>query len=109
VRAAFRELYYDIDMLLTPSRLAPAPRLTEGVGGGEGRAVAGSRGLTDIIPAGNLAGLPAISLPCGFAGALPVGISLVGRPWFENHLIGVARAFQEKTDWHKKKPPVGVA
>ena len=109
VRSAFRELYYDIDMLLTPSRLAPAPRLTEGVGGGEGRAVAGSRGLTDIIPAGNLAGLPAISLPCGFAGALPVGISLVGRPWFENHLIGVARAFQEKTDWHKKKPPVGVA
>jgi len=109
VRSAFRELYYDIDMLLTPSRLAPAPRLSEGVGGGEGRNVAGSRGLSDIIPAGNLAGLPAISLPCGFAGALPVGISLVGRPWFENHLIGVARAFQEKTDWHKKKPPVGVA
>jgi aspartyl-tRNA(Asn)/glutamyl-tRNA(Gln) amidotransferase subunit A len=109
VRAAFRELYYDIDMLLTPSRLSPAPRLADGVGGGEGRTVAGSRGLTGIIPAGNLAGLPAISLPCGFAGALPVGISLVGRPWFENHLIGVARVFQEQTDWHKKKPPVGEA
>lgn len=109
VRAAFRELYYDIDMLLTPSRLSPAPRLSEGVGSGEGRNVPGSRGLTDIIPAGNLAGLPAIALPCGFAGALPVGISLVGRPWFENHLIGVGRVFQEQTDWHKKKPPVGEA
>jgi aspartyl-tRNA(Asn)/glutamyl-tRNA(Gln) amidotransferase subunit A len=109
VRAAFRELYYDIDMLLTPSRLAPAPRLADGVGGGEGRTVAGARGLTDIIPAGNLAGLPAISLPCGFAGALPVGISLIGRPWFENHLIGVGRVFQSQTDWHKKKPPVGEA
>ncbi|HSR05673.1 MAG TPA: amidase [Bryobacteraceae bacterium] len=109
VRAAFRELYYDIDMLLTPSRLSPAPRLADGVRGGEGRTVAGSRGLSDIIPAGNLAGLPAISLPCGFAGALPVGISLVGRPWFENHLIGVGRVFQEKTDWHKRKPQVGEA
>lgn len=109
VRAAFRELYYDIDMLLTPSRLSPAPRLADGVGGAEGRTVAGSRGLSGIIPAGNLAGLPAISLPCGFAGALPVGISLVGRPWFENHLIGVGRVFQEKTDWHKRKPPVGEA
>lgn len=109
VRAAFRELYYDIDMLLTPSRMAPAPRISEGVGGGEGRSVAGGRGLGDIIPAGNLAGLPAISLPCGFAGGLPVGISLVGRPWFENHLIGVARVFQEQTDWHKRKPPVGEA
>lgn len=109
VRAAFRELYYDIDMLLTPSRLSPAPRLADGVGGAEGRTVAGSRGLSGIIPAGNLAGLPAISLPCGFAGALPVGISLVGRPWFENHLIGVGRVFQEKTDWHKRKPPVREA
>ncbi len=109
VRAAFRELYYDIDMLLTPSRLAAAPRLADGVGGGEGRTVAGSRGLSEIIPAGNLAGLPAISLPCGFAGALPVAISLVGRPWFENHLIGVGRVFQETTDWHKRKPPVGEA
>jgi aspartyl-tRNA(Asn)/glutamyl-tRNA(Gln) amidotransferase subunit A len=110
VRAAFRELFYDIDMLLTPSRLAPAPRLADGVGGPEGRSLAaGGRGLTGIIPAGNLAGLPAISLPCGFAGTLPVGISLVGRPWFENHLIGVGRVFQEKTDWHKRNPKVGEA
>jgi aspartyl-tRNA(Asn)/glutamyl-tRNA(Gln) amidotransferase subunit A len=109
VRAAFRELFYDVDMLLTPSRMAPAPRIDEGVGGGGGRPVAGGRGLGDIIPAGNLAGLPAISLPCGFAGGLPVGISLVGRPWFENHLIGVGRAFQAQTDWHKRRPPVGEA
>jgi aspartyl-tRNA(Asn)/glutamyl-tRNA(Gln) amidotransferase subunit A len=71
--------------------------------------IAGGRGLAGIIPAGNLAGLPAISLPCGFAGGLPVGLSLIGRPWFENHLIGVGRAFQAQTDWHKRKPPVGEA
>ena len=70
---------------------------------------AGGRGFESIIPAANLAGLPAISLPCGFAGGLPVAISLVGRAWFENHLIGVGRAFQAQTDWHKRKPPVGEA
>jgi len=109
VRGAFREMYYDIDMLLTPSRPAPAPRISEGLGGADGRSVAGGRGLAGIIPAGNLAGLPAISLPCGFAGGLPLGISLIGRPWFENHLIGVGRTFQAQTDWHKRKPPVGEA
>jgi aspartyl-tRNA(Asn)/glutamyl-tRNA(Gln) amidotransferase subunit A len=109
VRVAFRELFYDVDMVLTPSRPDPAPRLSEGVGGSGGRSVPGGRGLGGLIPAANLAGLPAISLPCGFAGGLPVGISLVGRPWFENHLIGVGRAFQAQTDWHKRKPPVGEA
>jgi len=109
VRAAFRELFYDVDMLLAPSRMGPAPRIDAGVSGGNEPSLAGGRGLGEIIPAGNLAGLPAISLPCGFAGGLPVGISLIGRPWFENHLIGVGRAFQAQTYWHKRKPPVGEA
>jgi len=63
-----------------------------------------ARGQNDIIPAGNLAGLPAISLPCGFAGGLPVAISFVGRPFFDNHVIGIGRAFQSQTDWHRRKP-----
>jgi aspartyl-tRNA(Asn)/glutamyl-tRNA(Gln) amidotransferase subunit A len=107
VRAAFRELFYDLDMLLTPSRLAPAPRISDGLGRGDGRTVSGGRGLSEIIPAGNLAGLPAISLPCGFADGLPLGISLIGRAWFENHLISVGRAFQAQTDWHKRQPLLG--
>jgi len=108
VRSAFREVFYDVDMLLAPSRPTPAPRIADGTGTGAGSPAAGGRGLTGIIPAGNLAGLPAISLPCGFASGLPVGLSLIGRPWFENHLIGVGRAFQSQTDWHKRKPPVEV-
>jgi aspartyl-tRNA(Asn)/glutamyl-tRNA(Gln) amidotransferase subunit A len=107
IREAFREILFgDVDMLLTPARNAPAPRLDAGLGGGVGFSVSGGRGLGGIIPAGNLAGLPAISLPCGFAGGLPVGISLIGRAFFENHLLGLARAFQMQTDWHKRRPPV---
>jgi aspartyl-tRNA(Asn)/glutamyl-tRNA(Gln) amidotransferase subunit A len=108
VREAFREvLFRDVDMLLVPARSGPAPRISDGLGnGGGGRALGSARGLSGIIPAGNLAGLPAISLPCGFADGMPVGISFVGRAFFENHLLGIGRAFQEHTDWHKRKPPV---
>jgi aspartyl-tRNA(Asn)/glutamyl-tRNA(Gln) amidotransferase subunit A len=106
MRDAFRDsLLRDVDLLLAPARNAPAPRIDAGLGGG-GNSVAGGRGLSGIIPAGNLAGLPAISLPCGFAGGLPVGISLIGRPFYENFIVALGKAFQTHTDWHKRKPPV---
>ncbi|MEQ1948305.1 MAG: amidase [Bryobacteraceae bacterium] len=108
VRRAFREMFYDVDMLLAPSRMTPAPPATGSLRANRavGAPVSASRGLDGIIPAGNLAGLPAISLPCGFADGLPVGISFIGRPFFDNHVIGVGRAFQEATDWHRKHPKV---
>jgi aspartyl-tRNA(Asn)/glutamyl-tRNA(Gln) amidotransferase subunit A len=65
-----------------------------------------ARGLTDLISAGNLAGLPGLSLPCGFALNLPVAISLVGPAFSENTLIAVGREFQKITDWHRRHPPV---
>ncbi|HEV2198298.1 MAG TPA: amidase [Bryobacteraceae bacterium] len=102
VRQAFRELFYNVDVLVAPARTAPAPPVTASLGGG--RMSPAARGQNDIIPAGNLAGLPAISLPCGFASNLPVGISFVGRPFFDNQVIGMGRAFQSQTDWHRRKP-----
>ena len=66
-----------------------------------------SRGLSGLIPAGNLAGLPALSLPCGFADGLPIGISLVARPFYEHQILAAGAAFQSQTDWHRRKPPVG--
>ncbi len=108
VQEAFRNLFLDVDMLLTPTRPAPAPKITEPLTGVGGIFTApGSRGLTGLIPAGNLAGLPALSLPCGFAGGMPVALSLVGRPFYENQLIAIGRTFQSQTDWHRRRPPVG--
>jgi aspartyl-tRNA(Asn)/glutamyl-tRNA(Gln) amidotransferase subunit A len=40
---------------------------------------------------------------------LPVGISIIGRPFFDNHVIGVGRAFQAQTDWHRRRPPLSEA
>ena len=109
VREAFRSLFLDVDMLLAPSRTGVAPKVSEPLDGGGTSLFSrpASRGLSGIIPAGNLAGLPALSLPCGFADDLPIAISLVGRPFQENQIIAAGRAFQSQTDWHRRRPPVG--
>src|SRR5262249_26225499 len=108
VQAAFSKLMFDAPFLLTPSRAEVAPRVSEPLDGRGSGEVPRSRGLSGLIPAGNLAGLPAISLPCGFANGLPVGISLVGRPFSENQLIAIGSLFQKQTDWHRRRPPADV-
>ncbi len=55
---------------------------------------------------GNAAGLPAISVPCGFGkDRLPAGIQFVGRAGSENRILAVASAFQQRTAWHRERPP----
>jgi aspartyl-tRNA(Asn)/glutamyl-tRNA(Gln) amidotransferase subunit A len=53
----------------------------------------------------NLTGLPALSVPCGFADGLPVGLQLVGRPFGEATILRVGHAYQEATRWHETRPP----
>jgi aspartyl-tRNA(Asn)/glutamyl-tRNA(Gln) amidotransferase subunit A len=106
VQEAFRSLFLDVDMLLTPARLDVAPSASEPLDTPRTGARPASRGLSGLIPAGNLAGLPALSLPCGLANGLPIAISLVSRPFYENHLLAAGVAFQSQTDWHRRKPPI---
>lgn len=108
IQNAFRDLLADIDVLVAPSRLAPAPKITQPLDRpANDRPTPKERGLTSLIPAGNLAGLPALSLPCGFADGMPIAIQLVGRPFSENMLVSIGKAFQERTDWHKRRPNLG--
>jgi len=105
IQAALREIFIDIDILLTPARLAPAPKITQPLDRpASDRPLPKDRGLTALIPAGNLAGLPALSLPCGFADGMPIAIQLVSRPFRENTLLSIGKVFQERTDWHKRRP-----
>jgi aspartyl-tRNA(Asn)/glutamyl-tRNA(Gln) amidotransferase subunit A len=61
--------------------------------------------LNDIYTIGaNLAGLPAMSIPCGFVGGLPVGLQIVGPHFSEGKLLNAAHAFQRETDWHSRVP-----
>ncbi len=55
----------------------------------------------------NLAGLPAVSLPCGFTkGGLPIGLQIAGKPFEEATVLRIAHAYQQLTDWHRRPAPV---
>jgi aspartyl-tRNA(Asn)/glutamyl-tRNA(Gln) amidotransferase subunit A len=54
----------------------------------------------------NIAGIPAISIPAGFAGNLPIGMQIMGKPFSEETLLHIAFAYEQATDWHKRKPPL---
>jgi aspartyl-tRNA(Asn)/glutamyl-tRNA(Gln) amidotransferase subunit A len=59
---------------------------------------------------GNMTGNPAITIPCGFSKGppvLPISIQFYGRPFDEATLLRVAHAYESRTDWHKRRPPVG--
>jgi len=107
VAEAFRKLFVNFDVLVSPTRPGPASKISEPLDrGAADRPTPARLGLTALSAAGNLAGLPALSLPCGFAGGLPVAIQLVGRPFSENKLLALGREFQKRTDWHRRRPPV---
>lgn len=107
IQQEFGRLFAEVDVLLAPARRGPAPPIGEPLDrlASTGQPTPKTPGLTALIPAGNLAGLPALCLPCGFAGGLPVGIQLVARPFAENTLLALGREFQKRTDWHRRKPP----
>ncbi|MEZ5354534.1 MAG: amidase [Bryobacteraceae bacterium] len=107
IRKAFQKLFVDVDVLLTPARNSVASKVSDPLdGGGRGGESPKSRGLQGLIPAANLAGLPALCMPCGMAEGLPVAISLVGRPFNENTLLAYGREYQKSTDWHTKRPAI---
>jgi aspartyl-tRNA(Asn)/glutamyl-tRNA(Gln) amidotransferase subunit A len=54
----------------------------------------------------NIAGIPAISIPAGFADSLPIGMQIMGKPFSEEILLRIAFAYEQATDWHKRKPPL---
>ena len=61
--------------------------------------------LSDVctLPS-NIAGVPAISIPAGFAGGLPVGMQIIGKPFSEPTLFKISHAYQQVTEWHKQRP-----
>ncbi len=61
--------------------------------------------LLDLTMPFNLAGLPAVSFPCGFtANNLPIGLQVVGKPFEEATVLRIAHAYQQLTDWHRREP-----
>ena len=88
------------DVILTPTSPSVAFRLGEKVDDPY------AMYLNDLytIPV-NIAGNPALSLPCGLSQGLPVGMQLIGRPFEESTLLGASHAYEQVTDWHRRTPP----
>jgi len=100
IRNEFSTVLRDCDALLSPTSPGPAFKL------GEKSADPLAMYLTDIYTISvNLAGLPGISIPCGFTGSgLPIGLQLIGRSFDEAGLLAVASAYEQAHDWHRKHP-----
>ena len=104
----FRELFTKVDLLAAPARYSIAPKITENLDGPDpppgGHPK--SNGMRDLISAGNLAGIPALTVPCGFANGMPLGLQFVGPAFSENMTLALGCYFQKQTHWHKRRPPL---
>src|SRR5207249_4909110 len=111
---AYAAIFTNVDVILTMGRAATATRVTQPLdlpptAGGAVAQPTKRPGNTGMIAAGNLAGLPAIFFPCGFAtDGLPVGLQLVGPPFSEALLVALASAYQRETDHHVRRPKDGL-
>ena len=98
----FSKAWATVDALITPTSPVPAFKLGERVD--DPLAMYLSDVLT--IPC-NLAGLPGISVPCGFTSSgLPIGLQVLGPAFEEARVLKIGHAYQQATDWHTRRPPL---
>ncbi len=105
IKRSFDEAFARYDMILTPVAPTTAPLLDQSL------SEPLKMYLSDIYTVSvNLAGLPGISVPCGFDRAgLPIGGQLIGRPLGEQEILNAAHAFQQVTDFHRRAPKGGAS
>lgn len=104
--ADFEAAFENVDVILAPTSPIPAPPVGESQVRIEGQRETATRAeLLRFTRPANLNGMPALSIPCGFTRAgLPVGLQLMGPKWSEAHLLSIALAYEEATEWHKRHP-----
>ena len=100
IRRDFDRVFQDVDLLVTPVMPTPAFQLGEKIEDPL------QMYLSDLYTiSASLAGIPAISLPCGLSRkGLPIGMQMLGRPFEEDVVLRAARAYELATDWRKKRP-----
>ena len=99
IRRDFLNAYREVDALITPTSPIPAFKIGE-------KSDPLAMYLCDIYTIGvNLAGLPAISVPCGFTkSSLPIGVQLIGQPFQEANLLAIAHTYERAHEWSHKHP-----
>lgn len=106
LRERVESLFEHVDVLVTPTLPFSAPpggALEVEIEPGRPEQLLGA--VNQFTGIASLTGLPALSVPCGFSGdGMPIGLQLVGRPDSERLLLGIAEAYQQVTDWHRRRP-----
>ena len=103
VMEGFDAALRQVDVIAAPTTPILPYKITEQQPGGAGQ---GNTIARFTLPQ-DLTGLPAISLPCGFSrGGLPIGLQLIGRAFEEGLLFKAAHAYEQSTDWHRRRPPL---
>ena len=104
IKNDFDQAFQQVDVIVTPT--APTPAFKAGEKSDDPLQMY----LSDVFTIScNLAGIPGLSLPCGFSGGLPIGLQLLGRPFEEERVLAAARAYEEATAWVKTPPtPPGL-
>jgi aspartyl-tRNA(Asn)/glutamyl-tRNA(Gln) amidotransferase subunit A len=110
MRAQLDALLARYDALLAPTRMSLAPPIGQDfdapVPGSPASPPGDAPRAPSTIPAGNLAGLPALALPMGIgADGRPTSLQLLGRAFAEETLLALGAAYQEMTEWHRQRPP----
>ena len=107
IKAAYREAFRGVDVILTPTQPTTALKIGQSIsriGTREESVFAVSARFCAPL---NLSGLPAASVPCGFSpGKMPIGLQIIGKPFDEATVLKVADAFERNTEWHRKYPPI---
>ena len=100
IRNDFMRAFQEVDALLAP--VSPTAAFKQGEKSADPLAMY----LSDIYTISlNLAGLPGISIPCGFTrGGLPIGLQIIGPPYEEAGLLAIAHAYEQGHDWHTRHP-----
>jgi aspartyl-tRNA(Asn)/glutamyl-tRNA(Gln) amidotransferase subunit A len=94
-----KDIFSQVDLLAMPTVGFPAPLVSDSPD-----MIAATHRLTRLCTPWSFAGLPAISVPCGFVDGMPIGLQLVGPQWSEARLLATGIAFQEVTDHHGHTP-----
>jgi aspartyl-tRNA(Asn)/glutamyl-tRNA(Gln) amidotransferase subunit A len=101
IKRDFERAFSEVDLIVAPSMPCVAPKLGES----EKSPMFGE--LMDLLTEpSSVAGLPGISIPCGFSNDLPVGVQFIGNFGDESRIIQVSNLFQKETDFHRSKPKI---
>ena len=109
IRREIGKIFEEVDVVVTPTTPIAAPSIAELTENPEKLRPREILLLRNTRPV-NVWGLPAISVPCGFtAGGLPIGLQMIGPAWAEGRVLQLAYAYEQTTDWHKRKPPISAS